>query len=161
MNSTITYEVSPELQKAGVQAAFRHVGSGRMWIWALVLMACGVLLGALSTSDVSFVIAIASISLGLAGVLLCIKWRQVSVDRALDALDLYDDKTVSVTFTDDNITIELATYRQQTAWSKVTRIIDTGDFLILMSRSVGVGSLPKEFLSEEQITFIKSKVNGS
>lgn len=157
MNDTITYEVSPKLQKESMQAYFRHVALKKKWVGVLAFLVAGCLICLLRPSPPDLYIGVGLGAVGFVLLLTWIKAYHTHMKVASDAFDLHQNKMVTVTLGEQNITVDRITAKQQTEWSKITRVVDAGDFLVLLSGKLPVGNLPKEFLSEDQIAFIRSR----
>ena len=143
MDSTITYEVTPELQKESVRAYFRHAVLKKKWIGVLGFLLAGGLLCALRPSELDLYVGI---GLGAIGLVLLLTWLK----------EYQGHMKITVTLTEQDITIDRVTSRQQTEWSKVSRVVDAGAFMVLLSGKLPIGNLPKRFLDEEQLDFIES-----
>jgi len=160
MNEEITYEVSPELQKQSMQAYFKHVALKKKWIGVLGFLVAGALITAFRPTGPDFYIGIGFAAIGFVLLLTWVKAYHVHMKVSADAFDLHTNKTIVITLCDQDITVDRGTMKQQTRWSKITRVIDTGDFLVLLSGTLPVVNLPKQFLGNDQIAYIRSHAKG-
>jgi hypothetical protein len=103
------------------------------------------------------------------GVILCIigfvlsisPFRAYYISRRLakDALRLIDDPKVMLTITDESITISSENSSRTIEWNKMTKLREIDGFLLFFTGRLLTISIPGEPLSNEQIEFIRSKVN--
>jgi hypothetical protein len=156
MELITTYEVTPEMQKASIQAYYFHGTNKRKWIIILGFLVLGFLICQFHQAQDDLYIGIGLSTVGGVLLLVWVKSYFTSLKSADDTLKLDDDNTVTVTFTEEHIKIERLSSKRQTQWKKITHIIEAGDFIILQAGKLPIASLPKKHLSEEQITFIKS-----
>jgi hypothetical protein len=76
---------------------------------------------------------------------------------AKDASRLIRDPKVSIVLNDDSCTVSSDTNTRTIEWKTLTKIGDKADFLLLYCGNILVTYFPKQFLTNEQISFIKSK----
>ena len=135
---------------------FRYVVLKKKWIGVLGFLVGGGLFCTLGSTplDIYFGVALSSMSFVL--LILWIKTYLSYMKISTESYDLQDSKMITIRLSEQNFTSEGAASWQQTEWSRVSRIIDTGSFLLLFSGKLPIANLPKQFFSEEQLTFITS-----
>jgi hypothetical protein len=158
MNEIITYTVSPEIQKRSVQEYFWKHTVGHQWLIITIFLIIGALCRYHSTyTQVDHHIGTGFLVMGGVFILLYFKSYQQHIQAANDSFNLCESHNVTVTLTDESLTIAKEQSHQQIEWNRITKSLDCRNFLILFSNKLPVGSLPKAELSEKQIDFIKNK----
>jgi len=69
-------------------------------------------------------------------------------------------RAVTVLIDDDGLTTLSGKNSNRVEWSKISKISDSQGFLILDCGKLTVACLPKWFLDEEQIDFVKSRLTS-
>lgn len=141
-----------------MQAYFWKHAIGRRWLIIPTSFLCGVLLHHRVFSEVEHHIGSGLLLFGAFFVLVYFKSYRQHMTIADDALNLHDSTDVTVTLADNTLTIARAQSQQQVEWSRVTKALETKEFLILFAKKIPVGNLPKEKFSAEQLKFIQKRI---
>ena len=87
--------------------------------------------------------------------------RTCLVSRCLtkDALRLIGDLEIMLTITDESITISSHNSSFTIEWNRITKLREVDGFLLFFPGKLLTISIPRELLSNEQLEFIRSKMN--
>ncbi len=156
MNETVTYKWTEEIGRSAVTAAHSaKVARFRfMIIGGFILLGSG-LWSYLSTGQFGPLLAVV---FGIFLILVQIRFYFLYRRLVRDTGTLLEDPTVTVTITDDALTISSDKNTRTIEWSKATRIIEKNGFLLLYCGKLHVAALPAPMLSDNQIQFIKSRI---
>ena len=157
MDDTVTYEWSEELSKA-CQRAFYRDRVGRP-----VLMVAGGLICCFLGWVAEFCSFYPDMPIGLIftffGLILIVAPVRIYIYTrrlARDAVRLIEgDLKVTVTITEESITILSRNATSTTEWKRMTRLKEVDRFLFLFAGKLLVANLPREPFSDEQIVFIR------
>jgi len=156
MNETVTYQWSKELAQASVRAFYGN-RIGRLNF----LAAAGIVILAIGLFDYLTANRLGGLATALFGgaLLLVFLFVRVNVRRIVrDSARLIADPTVTVTITDEAISISSRNSMRKLEWSRLSRAKESEGFLLLFAGSILFASLPLEALSEQQRQFIMTKV---
>jgi hypothetical protein len=157
MNETIEYQWSEQLSKSAMDAYYKTT-LGRPWLMFLggiVFCFVGLFIGHRKQDYTTPTILIV---FGVIFLARTIKLHFDKITVSKDAGKLLPDRTVTVSLTDDSITVSASGYNRTLHWASFTRLKEVDSFLFLFCGKVFAASLPSESFSQEQIEFIKSKI---
>lgn len=156
MNYQTQFEITEEIQLASLRSYFYSILIGKR-IWAMAALLAGTLV--LFLMDTDFGIAV-PIVLACGAALILAIWLRVYLvlmRQGRDLVSMLDSPVITITVTDEELRYESSNATRVAKWRDVDKHGDTGDYLILMKGRFPLANLPKRFLADEAIAFIKSK----
>jgi hypothetical protein len=162
MEEVITYTRTEELNRA-FAASFSKAKYRFFWLFLLIMGVLQILWGTLSIT-LSIIYGSKSISLGDIFViiigfgLICMPTLLRLQLRRIVRDSWQDDREVTIHLSDEGIKASSARENRSSAWTSLTHIINTGDFLLLFSGKALAFSIPVQNMSDEQVRFICEKV---
>ena len=156
MNDTVTYGWTKELAAESLRAVHKvYIGrAGFMITGGLIFLVVGV-------CYYFFLNKSFGITLCVIGTFLAVSpLRAYLVSRRLaeDATGLIDDPKITLTITDESITISSHNSSRIIEWDKMTKLREVDGFLLFFTGKLLTISIPGEPLSDEQLKFIRSKM---
>jgi hypothetical protein len=156
MKFTANYEVTASLQDASVRQFFfsvllrPRIGA----FLAIFAVTLGVII--LDPPFKTWVVGFCT-ALSLLLVVMWVKTYLQVVGQARAGLRLMEHPRVEITMDDSLIEYVSSTGTRRHQWSKIERVEETKDFVILMNGKVPLLSLPKASFSAEALTFLKGR----
>jgi hypothetical protein len=160
MKYEIKYNVSEQMQIDSMKAYFFAVVLGKKWVAPVLIIFISTILLIFERQNIFAYSGAAFLTLGIIFILIWIRAYYIHKRHALDVLNLTDQSERAANLSEEGISIDGRVNNMgEVKWAKITKLYDTKNFIILMSNSVPVANLPKEFLTQDQIDFIRSKIH--
>ncbi len=147
MNDTVTYEWTEKLAKASLQTFYKDkIGrTGLVTTGGLILFVLGVCHYFFSNQSIG-------IALGFFGFILFILPLRIYLGNrrfAKDAARLMEDPKITVTITNDSITISSQNATRTIEWNRMTKLREIDGFLLFFTGKLLTITLPREPFSDE------------
>lgn len=158
MNESITYHWSEDLAYQAI-AAHNRLSVGRL---SFLVVSGGLFFCAgfiVSIYDQTTLGVIASVT-GLLMCLVALKSRLNMKRLAHDSARLIRDPLVTVIISNESMSWASDCGNRTIHWSQLTRVTESGGFLMLFAGRLLAAILPADAFSDEQIRFIKSQVGA-
>lgn len=152
------YEVTLPLQEASVRQFFFSVLVRPRIAAFLTILVVTVAMFFLDPPFKPWVVGFCT-ALSLLMLVMWVKAYLQIVEQARHGLLLMEHPKVEITMDDSFIEYVSSTGTRRHHWSKIERIEETKDFVILMNGKLPLLSLPKAPLSQEALAFMKEKLN--
>jgi hypothetical protein len=156
MNETIAYQWSEELARKSLAAYYRHK-VGRLWLFNLA----GILFFGLGLFFCFMVKDYRGWVLCFVGALLFFRFLKMQMEirrLAHDATRLVDDPQVTVTLTDQALSVVSKNSSRTLEWFRLSHAVESGEFLLLFAGKLLFACFPLDLFSEPQRQFIREKI---
>jgi hypothetical protein len=148
------YRVTEAVQTAAARQMFHAVYLKKKWVWMVAMAVIGVVLWFQGWSPAREIGLADMIVAGVLAVLWVKTYVRV-VANARTALRTLSDDLVTLRMGDEGMEMEMADSRRRLLWEKVDRVVETGDFMILVTGRLPVASLPKAALGVEVVEWLR------
>jgi hypothetical protein len=157
MNDIVTYEWTKELAAGSLRAVHKvYIGrTGFMIAGGLISFVIGMCNYFFLDKSIGIVLCVIGFVLSISP----LRTYYLSRRLAKDAARLIDNPKITLTITDESITISSNNSSRTIEWNRMTKLREVDEFLLLFTGKLLTISIPGESLSNEQLEFICAKMN--
>lgn len=157
MNDTFTYEWTEKLAAASLRTLYKDkIGrTGLLTTGGLIFFIIGVCNYFFLSESMGIAVCFIGFILFISPLRIYLSSRRLAKDTAR----LMEDPKITLTITDDSITISSRNASRTIEWNRMTKLKEVDGFLFFFTGKLLAISLPKEPLSNEQFEFIRSKMS--
>jgi hypothetical protein len=152
-----TYVVDEQMQMRSVRQMFGvTLGARLLILMALSVLAC-VLAMLLPRTFVSGLYIGLVIGMVLATLIVAVQVLRTYRRMGRDFLSLDDDHTIKIVMDEEAIDIRQVAASRRIPWNRVTKVLNTRDFVMLLHGTVLLAMLSKPHLGEEGQAFLRQR----
>lgn len=159
MNEVVTYQWSEKLALAAMYA-YQKTRHGKPWLFFVLGVLFLVTGAVLCMTEGMSVLGGIELFMGIFILARPIRTHFFYKREIKDSGRLLSDPTVTITLTDEDITLSSAASNRTIQWKHLTKINEVDSIVLLWSGKALASSFPSDPFSAAQIEFIKSRLHG-